>query len=69
MSLQVIGRKYPQSPAVVKQEESFTATTEKIDIREQARIMSFRFESNEMDGDYQMGSPLALVQDGDERPA
>lgn len=68
MSMQIIGRKYPQSAPVVKQEETFTSTTEKIDIREQARIMSLRFESNEMGGDYQMGSPLAMIDDGDNRP-
>lgn len=69
MTMQLIGRKYPQSEPNVLQSEEFTATTEKVDIRSQARIMSLRFESNVSGGDYQMGAPLALVDEGDQRPA
>lgn len=69
MTMQMIGRKYPQSVPVIIQEEEFDATTEKIDIRNQARITSFRFESNVTGGGYQMGTPLALVDAGDKRAA
>lgn len=68
MSMQVRGRKYPQSSPVTIQSEIFTSTTEKIDIREQARIMTLYFESNESGGDYQQGTPLVLMDDGDKRP-
>lgn len=68
MNFQVIGRKYPQSPRVVKQNVNFDSTTEKIDIKAQSRITTFRFESNEAGGNFQMGRPLVLIDAGDKRP-
>jgi len=68
MTMQIMGRKYPQSIPEIKQTETFNQLTEKIDIRTQSRIQTIKFESNESGGDYQCGSPLLLVEDGDRRP-
>jgi hypothetical protein len=68
MTIKVLGRKYPQSTPEVKQTEIFDSTTEKLDIRQQARIMSLYFENNEMGGDFQQGKPLILIDAGDKRP-
>lgn len=69
MTLQVLGRKYPQDEKVLKQQAVFDETTAKIDIKTQARITTMRFESNEAGGDYQQGKPLILIDAGDVRPA
>jgi hypothetical protein len=68
MRMDIYGRKYPQSTPVLKQTETFTSATEKIDIKTQSRIQTIRFESNEAGGTYQQGQPLVLVDDGDRRP-
>lgn len=68
LTMQIKGRKYPQSTPTVLQTDVITSTTEKVDIRCQARIMTFRFESNEAGGDYQVGKPLVLIDQGDKRP-
>jgi hypothetical protein len=63
---------FPSSVPVQSKVYSFTGTTDKIDIdndKRQARIWSAYFESNEVDGYYQMGRPLVHIEQGDERPA
>lgn len=69
MTMQVLGRKYAQDQKVVKETVVFDQSTDKLDIRSQSRITSLRFESNEVDGDFQMGKPLLLINGGDLRPA
>lgn len=69
LTMTIAGRKYPQSTPITLSTDTITSSTEKIDIRQQARIMTFRFESNEAGGDYQMGRPLVLIDQGDKRPA
>jgi len=72
LTMDVIGRKYAQSSSWT---DSFPVPegTEKIDVGKgssqsgQHRIMSIKFTSNVIDGDYQLGESLALVDVGDGR--
>lgn len=72
MSVQMIGRInarapevngpvkfFPDQPSEVYQQQVF--------FKEQRREMRFRFESNTVDGDYQMGQVLAHIEAGDGR--
>lgn len=70
MSVQVLGRRNARAPEVEGPVMTFpaTATTvneEVVFVKEQRRQLRFRFESNVIGGDYQMGVPLAHVQPGD----
>lgn len=69
MSMTVIGRKF----AGGQYEELngpyyFNQDTGKIDLRVEHRLMRLKFESNEINGDYQMGRNLITCEFGDERP-
>ena len=47
-----------------------TATNEDeqiVRVKEQRRLLSFKFESNTADGDYQLGDTLAHIQPDDGR--
>ena len=68
MNLIVKGREYANSPVVCSNPYNFMPNTTKIDMREQRREMSLRFESNDIDGFYEMGQILAVVKPGDDRP-
>jgi hypothetical protein len=46
----------------------FTDTQEKVDVREERRLMTLKFESNVVGGDYQMGRVLLDIRTGDVRP-
>lgn len=61
-------KKYASSPTVDSIPYTFTPETEKIDMREQGREVSIRFESNDIDGFYEMGNVLVVVRPGDDRP-
>ncbi len=69
MTMEIYGRKYPQSDKELKQQVIFDATTDKIDIKNQSRITTVRFESNEAGGDYQAGRSLLKIDVGDLRPS
>jgi hypothetical protein len=69
MTLVVNGREYANSPVVSSQVYNFDSATTKIDLREQRRIMSLRFESNVIGGFYYMGQTLIVFRLGDTRPA
>lgn len=77
MTLTVNGRQYPNSTIV----SSYPANTytfnndtqslnfeEKIDLREKRRLMTLRFESNTIGGNYKMGKCLLVPKIGDSRP-
>jgi hypothetical protein len=69
MTLEVSTQKYvTDSPTNFSEPYTFFPETGKIDIREMGRLMSFRFTSNALGGDFQMGVPVITVQPGDERP-
>jgi hypothetical protein len=68
ITLTVRGKPYARSEERISQNYIFAPLDEKIDLREQQRIMSFRFESNEVGGFYEMGQTLLYLRTGDGRP-
>jgi hypothetical protein len=69
MAMTVIGRKF----AGGQYEEIdgpfyFTQDTGKIDLRVEHRLIRLKFESNDIDGNYEMGRNLITAELGDERP-
>lgn len=67
MDMSVITKEYPNSNEVVHGPYTFTNSTERIDPYIQGRLISLKFESNEADGDYQMGKCLLHLEAGDPR--
>lgn len=69
MSLSILGRKF----AGGQYEETigpfnFDQETGKIDLRVESRLIRLKFESNIVNGDYEMGRNLITAEFGDERP-
>jgi hypothetical protein len=69
MSMTILGRKF----AGGQQEQNdgpfyFNQDTGKIDLRVEHRLVRLKFESNEIDGNYEMGRNLITAEFGDERP-
>jgi len=73
MQLIVKGREFANSPVtsstpyIFNNDVNSVNFTEKIDIREKRRLMTLRFESNSIEGDYEMGSCLLVPREGDVR--
>lgn len=67
MTVTVRGTSYANSVVVDSEPFAFSDTTEKIDIREQRREISLRFESNQVGGDFQMGKVFVTLAPGDAR--
>jgi len=69
MSVTILGRKFAGG---LGEENSgpyyFTQKTGKIDLRVEHRLMRLKFESNELNGNYEMGRNLITAEFGDERP-
>ena len=70
MTMQVIGRANARAPEVYGPvmtipEDPQTPQEQVVFFKEQRRELRFRFESNCLGGDYQMGLVLAHVQQGD----
>jgi hypothetical protein len=69
MALTILGRKFAGGQF---EENSgpfyFTQDTGKIDLRVEHRLIRLKFESNEVDGNYEMGRNLITAEFGDERP-
>ena len=69
MSMTILGRKFANS---ITEEDSgpffFEPHTDKIDLRIEHRLMRLKFESNEIDGNYEMGRLMITCEFGDERP-
>ena len=69
MAMTILGRKFASGPT---EENSgpyyFTPTTGKIDLRVEHRLVRLLFESNEINGNYEMGRNLITAEFGDERP-
>jgi hypothetical protein len=69
MSVTILGRKFAGGQF---EENSgpfyFTQDTGKIDLRVEHRLIRLKFESNEVDGNYEMGRNLITAEFGDERP-
>ena len=69
MSMTILGRKF----AGGQNEQNsgpyyFTQQTGKIDLRVEYRLIRLQFESNEIDGNFEMGRNLITAEFGDERP-
>lgn len=70
MTVEVRGRANARAPEVTGDSITIPATAstpqeQVVFLKTQRRQMRFRFESNTLDGDYQMGTVLAHVQQGD----
>jgi hypothetical protein len=69
MSMTVIGRKFAGGQyEAVDGPFYFTQDTGKIDLRVEHRLMRLKFESNDINGNYEMGRNLITAEYGDERP-
>lgn len=69
MTMTILGRKFASG----QYEENsgpyyFTSETGKIDLRVEHRLVRLKFESNELNGNYEMGRNLITAEFGDERP-
>jgi hypothetical protein len=69
MSMTILGRKFASG----QYEENsgpyyFTPDTGKIDLRVEHRLVRLKFESNDINGNYEMGRNLITAEFGDERP-
>lgn len=68
MSFVVRGKKYAASTNVTESTPFyFNPDTEKVDLKEQRRQMTIRFESNVAGGDYQLGETMGSFKVGDGR--
>ena len=69
MAMTVLGRKFASGQF---EETSgpfyFTQDTGKIDLRVEHRLVRLKFESNDIEGNYEMGRNLITAEFGDERP-
>lgn len=69
MAMTILGRKFAGGQY---EEDSgpyyFTQDTGKIDLRVEHRLIRLKFESNDIDGNYEMGRNLITAEFGDERP-
>jgi hypothetical protein len=69
MSMTILGRKFANS---VNEEDSgpyyFEPHTDKIDLRVEHRLVRLKFESNVINGDFEMGRLMITAEYGDERP-
>jgi hypothetical protein len=69
MSLTILGRKFAGGQ---NEQDSgpyyFNQDTGKIDLRVEYRLVRLKFESNEINGNYEMGRNLITCEFGDERP-
>jgi len=68
MTLTVLGKKFAASTETASETFTFDPTTEKIDMRVENRENRFLFESNTIDGNFEMGKIMLTVEPGDERP-
>ena len=67
MTLTVIGNEFAQDQSPKETSYTFGSTATKIDMREQRRMIRLRFESNEVDGFYEMGRVILHTEPGDIR--
>ena len=68
MNMSVVGRKFARGDSETKGPYPFSPTDGKIDLRVEYREMKLLFESNDIDGHYEMGRILVTAELGDERP-
>lgn len=64
----VLGRKFARGYTENSPVYTITADTEKVDLRLEYRELRLQFESNEVDGNYELGRTLITAEFGDQRP-
>lgn len=67
LTMTVRGREFAQGPVTVSEAHVLEPGTERVDLREQRRQVTLKFESNVVDGDYFMGRVLLHTEQGDIR--
>jgi hypothetical protein len=67
LDLYIVGRPYPDQPDQITGPYTFDATTGKVDMKEQRRLLRLKFVSNQVDGDYQAGKIIVDADVGDVR--
>jgi hypothetical protein len=68
MELTIVGRPFANDGVEEKGPFTYTPTSGKVDLRVEARLVSLRWRSNVIDGDYEAGRTLITAEFGDERP-
>jgi hypothetical protein len=68
MNLEILGRKFARGDTTNTGPFVFSQDTGKIDMRVEQRELSLKFESNTIDGNYELGRILITAEYGDERP-
>jgi hypothetical protein len=68
MSLNILGRKFARGDTETSGPFYFDPETGKIDLRVEHREVRLKFESDAIDGNYEMGRILITSEYGDERP-
>ena len=68
MGMTILGRKFARGAVENSGPFYFDPDTGKIDLRVEHREMRLKFESNVLDGNFEMGRILLTVEYGDERP-
>jgi len=64
----VLGRKFARGNTENSQVYTITPETEKVDLRLEYRELRLQFESNDVDGNYELGRTLITAEFGDQRP-
>lgn len=67
LTLNVIGREFPNGVDKISDDYVFSRATEKVDMREQRRLIRLRITSNSLDGNYEGGRTLLHLEPGDVR--
>lgn len=67
MTMTVLGEEFARGDTNESAPYTFNDQTGKIDLREQRRQIRLRFESNELDGDFEMGRVVIHTEPGDIR--
>jgi len=69
MAMLILGRKFASGPyQEISGPYYFNPDTGKIDLRVEHRLIRLKFESNDINGNYEMGRNLITAEFGDERP-
>lgn len=68
MMMSVLGRKFANTEPEISGPFYFMPDTGKIDLRVEHRLVKLKFESNCINGDYEMGRNMITAEFGDERP-
>ena len=69
MAMTILGRKFASGPyEEISGPYYFEPATGKIDLRVEHRLVRLKFESNDINGNFEMGRNLITAEFGDERP-